>query len=94
MVKHVSLFRLTDEGRQRQAHEAPQLFEQMVAISEGVGGKLLSTFALDGRYDFVAIEEYPSPEAAFEARIKVLELGICTVESFEAFDIDFYLAKV
>lgn len=94
MLKHVSLITLTDEGRKRQAREAGEVFEQMVGITEAVGGKLLTAYALDGRYDFVSVEEYPSPEAAFEARIKTLELGVCTVESFEAFDMDFYLAKV
>jgi uncharacterized protein with GYD domain len=93
MVKHVSLMTLTDEGRRRHA-DAAGLFAEAVAVTEATGGKLLGVYALDGRFDFLSIGEWPTPEAAFESRVKLLELNIVTVESFEAFDMDFYLSKV
>lgn len=93
-MRHVSLYALSDEGRRRHA-EAPQLFAEAVGITEKLGGTVISTYALNGRWDFMSVLDYPSAEAAFEARLKALELGIfSTIETFEAFDIDFYLSKV
>jgi uncharacterized protein with GYD domain len=53
------------------------------------------TADLGSRYDFVSISEYPTAEAAFESRIKHIELGILDrFEYYEAFDMDLFLAKV
>jgi uncharacterized protein with GYD domain len=93
-MKHVSLLALSEEGRKRHA-EAAQLFAETVAITEGLGGKIVDVYALNSQWDFVAIIEYPNTEAAFEARLKALELGIfSTIDTYEAFNMDLYLSKV
>ena len=93
-MKYVSLIKLSDEGRKSFPH-ADKLFLKTVEITEKLGGKVLETYALASRYDFVAIAEYPTPELGFEAHLKMTELGIFeTIESFEAYDMEFFLAKV
>jgi uncharacterized protein with GYD domain len=93
-VKYLVLIKLSDDGRKRFA-EADKLFVASTEIVEKLGGKLLQIYALSSRYDFVAISEYPTPEAAFESRLKHIELGIFDrFEYHEAFDMDLFLAKV
>lgn len=93
-MRYVTLIKLSDEGVKKFS-EADKLFAKSLEISEKIGGKVLETYALGGRYDFVSIAEYPTPELAFEARIKLLELGIFErLEGYEAFDMDLFLAKV
>ena len=93
-MRYVTLIKLSDEGRKRYG-EAPKLFTDAVKITESLGGKLFDTYAISGKYDFCTIVEYPSPEIAFEARLKLLKMGIFQVlESYEAFDMDLFLKKV
>jgi uncharacterized protein with GYD domain len=93
-MKYVTLIKLSDEGRKR-FPEAAKLFTDVLGVVDSFGGKALDTFAIAGRWDFVSIAEYPDPETAFAARIKLIELGIFeTLEGYEAFDMDLYLSKV
>jgi len=93
-MKYVTLIRLSEEGRKHYP-EADALFTKSLEITDKVGGKVLETYALAGRYDFLSIAEYPTPEVAFEARLKLYELGIFDLlDGSEAFDMDLFLAKV
>jgi uncharacterized protein with GYD domain len=93
-MKYVSLFKLSAEGR-KQYPQAGPLFTKCLEITDKLGGKVLETYAITGSYDFISITEYPTPEIAFENRLKLYELGIFDViDSHEAFDMDLYLAKV
>jgi uncharacterized protein with GYD domain len=93
-MKYVTLIKLSDEGRKR-FPEADKLFVAAVEVTEKLGGKVLETYALAGKYDFLSISDYPTPEIAFEARIKLTEMGIFdTLEGFEAFDMGLFLSKV
>jgi len=49
------------EGRKHYP-EAEKLFTTSLEITDKLGGKVLETYALSGRYDFVSIAEYPTPE--------------------------------
>jgi uncharacterized protein with GYD domain len=93
-MKYVTLVKLSDDGRKR-FPEASKLFAEVLGITDKLGGKIFETYALAGRYDFVSIAEYPTPEIAFEARIKMIEMGIFEyIEGFEAFEMDLFLSKV
>ena len=93
-MRYVTFVKLSDEGRKR-FPEAAALFGKTIEISEHVGGKLVDAYSIAGHYDFVSVWDYPTPEAAFEARIKSIELGIFdTLEAYEAFDMDLFLSKV
>jgi uncharacterized protein with GYD domain len=93
-MKYVTFIKLSAEGRKR-FPEASALFTTTLDIVDKFGGKVLDTWAIAGVYDFVSIVEYPTNEVVFEARLKMYELGIFEMlESYEAFDMDFFLAKV
>lgn len=93
-MRYVTLIKLSDEGKKR-FPESDKLFAKVLETVEFYGGKNLETYALGGRYDFFAVTDYPTPEIAFEARIKLLELGIFdTLDAYEAFDMELFLAKV
>jgi len=92
-MKYVTLIRLSEEGRKHYG-ESKELFGKCLEITDSLGGKVLDTFAVGGTFDFVTIAEYPSPEVAFEARIKLYKLGIFElIDGHEAFDMDLFLAK-
>jgi uncharacterized protein with GYD domain len=93
-MKYVTLIKLSEEGRKHYP-EAATLFTKCLEITDNVGGKVLETYALGGRYDFLTVSEYPTPEIAFEARLKLYELGIFDmIDGHEAFEMELFLSKV
>lgn len=93
-MRYIAFVKLSAEGRQRFT-EADKIFAETIGISEKAGGKVLESFALGGKYDFVSISEYPTPEAAFEAHVKHIEQGVFeSFDYYEAFDMDLFLSKV
>jgi uncharacterized protein with GYD domain len=54
----------------------------------------LGIWATTGRYDFVGVAEYPTPEAGLKARTKLPETGFFLMESSNAYDIGEFLATV
>ena len=93
-MRYITMLKLSAQGRTRYP-DAATLFTTCLDITAKVGGKVLETYAVSAVYDFVSISEYPTPEAAFEARLKLYELGIWeTIEAFEAFEMDLFLSKV
>lgn len=93
-MKYVTLIKLSEEGRKHYG-ESTDLFARCLEITDSLGGKVLETFALGGSYDFISIAEYPTPEIAFEARLKLYELGIFDLlDGHEAFEMELFLAKV
>lgn len=93
-MKYVTLIKLSEGGRTHYPEAGP-LFTKCLEITDKLGGKVLETYAIAGPFDFLTITEYPTPEIAFEARLKLFEMGIFdTIDSHEAFDMDLYLAKV
>lgn len=93
-MKYVSMLKLSEEGRKHYP-EAGSLFTKCLEITDKLGGKVLETYATAGTFDFVTIAEYPTPEIAFEARLKLYELGIFDmIDGHEIFDMDLFLSKV
>lgn len=90
-LKYITLLNLTPMGREH-LREAKDILIKVTGVTEQFGGKLESVWATVGQYDFVAVAEYPNPEVAFKARIKLAELGYFVLEGLEAFDIEFFLA--
>lgn len=93
MTKYVTLFTLTEKGLAELPHSAKH-FEEVMKIVQDNGGHLEMALATGGAYDFVSVVEYPTPEAAFTARVKVAELGLMKLESLEGFDMQQLFASV
>jgi uncharacterized protein with GYD domain len=92
-VKYIALLKHTAKGREELPRSAAH-FGELQEIIKGVGGTLLEAFATSGRYDYVAIVDYPTPEAGFAARVKIAEMGVLEEEPLEAFDMRLLMASV
>jgi uncharacterized protein with GYD domain len=92
-MKHITFVRLTDEGR-KHLPDAKEVLRKVYDLADSFGGKIEGIWATTGRYDFVTVTDYPTPEAGLKAHTKFLEMGFFVVESAEAFDIDAFLATI
>ena len=90
-VKHVTIIKLTDEGR-KQLPEAKDVFVKATEVVDSLDGKSMAIWATTGRYDFVTCVEYPTAEAGLKAYTPLLETGFSLRESSAAFDRDTSLA--
>lgn len=92
-MKHVTLIKLTEEGR-KHLPEGKDVFAKATKLVDSLGGKIVGIWATTGRYDFIGIVEYQTPDAGLAAHTKLLETGYFVLESSEAFDMDAFLATV
>jgi len=68
--------------------------ERAARIREANGGKLVSAYATFGRFDYVAIMDFPSGTAMQRAMTTMLTEGLFTVEVSEAMPIDEFAAML
>lgn len=92
-MKYVTLFKLTPKGRD-ELPRAGERFDEITEIVKIEGGTIDRVFVTSGRYDYVGIVEYPTPEAAFKAHVKIAELGVLDLETLEAFDLELLFSVV
>ena len=90
MFKYVALIKLTPEGRES-LREAPRFLEKITSFVEEQKGELTETFALMGPWDFFAIVEYPTVEAAFTAHAKIATLEVIEVETFPVEKVELFI---
>ena len=89
MFTYVGLIKLTPEGREA-LKEAPKYLEKIRHFVEEQKGTLEKTFAMMGPYDFVAILEYPTVEAAFKAHAKIASLEVIEAETFPVEEVELF----
>jgi uncharacterized protein with GYD domain len=87
---YVALIKLTPEGREG-LKEAPKYLEKIKSFVEQEKGVLETTFAMMGPWDFFAIVEYPTVEAAFRAHAKVASLEVIEVETFPVEEVELFI---
>ena len=92
-MKHITLIKLTDEGR-KHLPEAKEVLEKVNDLVASFDGKVEATWATTGRYDFISVAEFPTAEAGLKAHTKFLEIGYFLAESSEAFDMETFLATI
>lgn len=92
-MKHITFVKFTDEGR-RHLPESKEVLRKVYDVIEGFDGKIEGMWATLGPYDFVVIADYHSGEKALKARTKLLEMKYFILESYEAFDVQTFLATV
>ena len=96
MPMYVSLMKLTDQGIQT-IKDLPQRLAAGEKLIESTGGKLLAFYVVMGEWDYVAISEGPSDEAALAT---VLALGsggnirTLTMKAFEMETVEPILEKL
>ena len=70
MPTYVTLMKFTEQGS-KDLKGAPRRMETAIKAWELTGGKLLGAYFVMGEYDYVAITESPSDEAAVTASLAV-----------------------
>lgn len=86
----VSLIKGTQKG-----HEAVQdlgkRYGDLKQWVEKAGGKVHSAFATFGRYDYVAVLEFPSEKEACRVLVKAAARGTATYETMTALPIEEFI---
>jgi len=90
MFKYVALIKLTPEGREG-LKEAPAYLEKIRKTVELEKGKLETIFAMMGPWDFFAVVEYPTVEAAFKAHAKIAAFEVIEVETFPVEEVELFI---
>jgi uncharacterized protein with GYD domain len=91
MLKFITFAKLTEKGQVLPSEKAPAVLAKVQEIVRVYGGKVEFMWATTGRYDFVTLAEYPTEEAAFKARTKIMELGLFHLETTIAFPVESYI---
>ena len=74
MVTYMLMMKLTDQGL-KELKKAPQRIEEGIKAFEKIGGKMIGFYAALGEYDYIAIGEAPSDEAAIGFAFGLSSLG-------------------
>jgi len=84
MPTYVTLFNLTEEGVKAIKNAPARLAENTKAM-EAAGGKLIGFYLTMGAYDYVAISEWPSDEAAMSFLLTLGSMGAVRTTTLKAF---------
>ena len=85
MHRYIALFKLTEQGI-RDIKNAPKRIEQSISRIEAMGGKLIDFYMVLGDYDYVAVSEWPSEEAAMTFLLALGSQGNVRTTTLKAFD--------
>lgn len=84
MATYVMLMKLTNEGIQ-DIKNAPERIEEGIKGWEAMGGKVTAFYTVMGEYDYVAIGEGPSDEAALTFLLALGKQGFVRTTTLKAF---------
>ena len=93
MPTYIALYKLTDQGI-KGIKEAPGRIEAAIKGAEKMGGKVISIYAVLGEYDYVAIGEFPSDEAATTFALAIGSLGNVRTTTLRAYTKEEFAAIV
>jgi len=86
MPTYITLMRFTEQGA-KDVKDAPRRIESAIKAWELMGGKVLSAYFVMGDYDYVAITESPSDEAAISSNLAVCTHAHVKTSTLRAFSI-------
>ena len=84
MVTYMLLMKLTQQGI-KNIKDAPKRYEAAFKALEQSGGKMIGFWIAIGEYDYVAIGENTSDEAALGFAVGLSAMGNVRVESLKLF---------
>ena len=93
MPTYITLMKFTEQGA-KDLKGAPRRIESAVKAWELTGGKLLGAYFVMGEYDYVAITESPSDEAAVTASLAVSAREHVKTATLRAFPLSEFAALV
>ena len=84
MVKKIILMKLTDQGI-KDIKNAPHRIGEAITTFQNMGGKILCFYAIEGKYDYMAVGEAPSEEIAMAFVMGLNALGNVKTTTSNAF---------
>ncbi|MEX2556206.1 MAG: GYD domain-containing protein [Actinomycetota bacterium] len=87
MPVYVTLFRWTDQGRQK-SKDLPARYADGRERIEAAGGKEIGTYVTMGQYDMVSVVEAPNDEAIAKIALGIAGRGNASTETLRAFTMD------
>ena len=87
MPVYVTLFRWTDQGRQK-SKDLPARYADGVDRIKAAGGKEIGTYVTMGQYDMVSVVEAPNDEAIAKIALGIAGRGNASTETLRAFTMD------
>ncbi len=93
MPTYIGLYNLTDQGI-KNIKESPGRIEEAIKGAEAMGAKNISFYSVMGEYDYVAIGEFPSDEAAMTFALAVGSRGNVRTTTLKAFTKDEYAGAI
>lgn len=84
MPTYILLIKLTEQGM-KEIKAAPAGIEEGIRVWEEMGGKLIGFYAVMGEYDYVAIGEHPSEQAALTFVLRLSSGGNVRTTTLKAF---------
>jgi uncharacterized protein with GYD domain len=93
MAIYVLLTNLTDEGR-KTIRSRPERIREVNKEIEGMGGKLITQYAVLGPYDFVNIVEAPNNEAIVRIAVELGSRGTLQLMTLPAIDIEEFISRI
>lgn len=93
MGLYIQLVKLSREGAMK-IREVAGDFAEVQRFNETLGGKFLYVVACFGEYDFVALAEYPSDEAALKGAAFAAAQGNSSIQTLPARPIEEFFAII
>jgi uncharacterized protein with GYD domain len=84
MPTYIGLYKMTDQGI-KNIKDAPSRVEDASKGAEAMGGKVIGVYSVWGEYDYVAIGEFPSDEAAMSFAMALGSGGNVRTTTLKAF---------
>jgi len=93
MPYYILLSNLTDEGW-KTVKEKPERIKEVNKELQTYGVRVISQYAMLGRYDFINIVEAPNNETIAKVSIELGSRGTIKIESMVAIPIDEFIASM
>ena len=84
MNTYITLMKLTDQGA-KTLKDAPKRIEEGIKGVEKAGGKMIGFYSTLGEYDYIAVAESPSDEAAAAFNLALCAQGYVRTMTLRAF---------
>ena len=84
MQTYILLMKLTDQGI-KEIKNAPEGIEEGIKAWQAMGGKFIGFYAVMGEYDYIAIGEHPSEQAAMTFALMLSSGGNIRTTTLKAF---------
>ena len=84
MPTYILFMKMTDQGV-KELKAVPAAIEEGIRVWQETGGKLIGFYAVMGEYDYIAVGEHPSEQAALSFVLRLSSGGNIRTTTLKAF---------